>query len=152
MITPNGLYQWKPVPFGLCSAPSCFQKIIREITHGLDGITNLLDDIVVIGYGDADHDGKLDALLNTLSKSDATLNYEKCEFGVAELHFAGFTIDQHGVHTLRSNVDALLKIQPPSSVKALHSFLCTANYYLKFVPRFATVVELLRYLHRKVIS
>ena len=59
----------------MCSAFSCFQKIIREIIHGLDGITNLLDDILVIGYCHADHDGKVDALLNTLSKreSDAQL-------------------------------------------------------------------------------
>ena len=36
-------------------------------------------------------------------------------------------------------------------MKELHSFLCTANYYLKFVPRFANVAEPLRYLLRKDI-
>ena len=151
LITPKGLYQWKRVPFGLCSESSCFQKIIREITPGLDGITNLLDDIVVIGYGNADHDGKVDAVLNTLRKSDATLTYDKWEFGVAALHFAGFTIDQHGVRPLPSNADALLKIPAPTAGKERHSFLCTATYYLRFVSPFATIAEQLAYLLRKDI-
>ena len=85
----------------------------------------------------------------TISKRDATLTYEKCEFGVAELHLAGFPLDQHGVLPVQLNVDALLKIPATTMRKELHSFLCTAKYYLKFVPRFATVAEPLRYLLRK---
>ena len=63
-------------------------------TQGLDVITNLLEDIVIIGYRDAYHDGQLVSLLNTLSTRDPTLTYENCEFGFADLHFAGFTNDQ----------------------------------------------------------
>ena len=102
--------------------------MIREITHGLDRITNLLDDILVIGYGDADHDGKLDALLNTFSKRDATLNYERFECAVADMQFAGLTIDLHYVHPLESNLDALLQILAASKVNELDSFLSTPNY------------------------
>ena len=74
MIIPKGLNQSKMIAFGLASSPACFQKIIREITHGLDAITNPLEDIFVIGYGEPTHKGKLDALLNPLSKRNATLN------------------------------------------------------------------------------
>ena len=60
-----------------CDAPSCSEKIIHEIKHGLYRDTNFLDDIVVIGFGKANHDCKLDALLNTHSKRNASLNYQK---------------------------------------------------------------------------
>ena len=62
------------VPFGKCYGASCFQNIIGEITHGLDAITNLLYDILVIGSADGDKDAKLSALLNTLeARCDAHL-------------------------------------------------------------------------------
>ena len=57
----------------MCSAPPRLLNIIREMTPCIAGITNLLDDILVIGYGHAAQEGKLDAVLNTLSKGDATL-------------------------------------------------------------------------------
>ena len=58
-------------------------------------ITNLLDDIVVIGYGDSDHDGNLDAT-SQHSKRNAAQKNELCELDEAEMHFACLSIDQHG--------------------------------------------------------
>ena len=55
-----------------------------------------------------------------------TLKYEKCEFCVAELHFAGFTIDQHGVRPLQWNVDAFLKIPAPTSITFIAHFATVA--------------------------
>ena len=75
----------------------------------------------------------------------------RSEFCVAALHFACFTIDPHGVGPLQSNEDAVLKFSAPTSVKELHSFLCTANYYFNFVPRFAKISEPICYLLRKDI-
>ena len=68
IITPKGISQWKMVTVWFCSAALYFQKFIRNFSHGLGWSTNLLEDIVLIGYGDAEHDHKLDALDNTRSE------------------------------------------------------------------------------------
>ena len=149
MITPKGLYQWKRVPFGLSSAPSCFQKIIRSIIADCEGTTNLLDDIAIAGFDRQDHDRKLNNVLAQLNKHHATINFEKSRFGVEQIDFVGFTISRGGVLPLQSNVEALQKIPRPTSAKEVHSFLSTANYYLKFVRDFATIAEPLRELLRK---
>ena len=56
-----------------------------------------------------------------------------------------------GLTPLRSNVEALMTIQAPTNHKELHSFLSTANYYLKFVPNFSNVSEPLRKLLRQSV-
>ena len=94
MITPKGLYQWKRVPFGLSSAPSCFQKIIRSIIADCEGTTNLLDDIAIAGFDRQDHDRKLNNVLAQLNKHHATINFEKSRFGVEQIDFVGFTISR----------------------------------------------------------
>ena len=120
----QGLYQRNRVHFGLCAPPSCLQKIILEITHGVDGITNLQYDILVVGYGDADHATMLDALIDTISKRNATLSYERSEIGVADLHIAGLTIDQRCVRPIQSILDALIEFPEARTVKELDCFLC----------------------------
>ena len=149
MITHRGLYQWTRVPFGLNSAPSCFQKIIRTILEGCPRTTNFIDDIVVAGVGTVDHDRNLDMVLHRLHEYNATINFDKSKFCVDTIDFVGFTISKDGVLPLQSNVDALLKITPPTNIKELHSFLGTANFYLKFVRNFADISEPMRRLLRK---
>ena len=152
MITQKGLFQWKRVPFGLSSAPSCFQKIIRMIIADCEGATNLLDDIAIAGIDLADHDRKLDKVLSCLNKFHATINFEKSKFGVASINFVGFTVSASGVRPLQSNVEAVANTTRPINAQQVHSFLSTANYYLKFVRDFATVAEPLRRLLRKEVE
>ena len=80
MIAHNGIYQWKRVPFGLCSAPSCIQKMIPDMRDGFEASTNLLEEIVAFASHDADDDGKLVWVLHHLSKHWATITFEKAEF------------------------------------------------------------------------
>ena len=57
-----------------------------------EGSTNLLDDIDELGKHNAEHDRKLDAVLERMSEDGATINIDKAEFRVHELHFIGFTM------------------------------------------------------------
>jgi hypothetical protein len=46
-VTDEGLYRFKLVCFGIFSEPAAFQKIIKSITTGHDGVVNLLDNVLV---------------------------------------------------------------------------------------------------------
>ena len=47
----GGLYQWTVMPFGLCKAPSTFERLMENIMAGLQWEVLLvyLDDIIVFG-------------------------------------------------------------------------------------------------------
>ena len=55
--TPDGLYEFKVMPFGLCNAPATFQRLMDRVLHGLKWPSCLvyIDDIVVVGANFKEH-------------------------------------------------------------------------------------------------
>ncbi|KAK8761932.1 hypothetical protein V5799_026804 [Amblyomma americanum] len=51
-ITPDGLFEFKVMPFGLCSAPATFQRVMNTVLAGLKWQICLvyLDDVDVFAY------------------------------------------------------------------------------------------------------
>ena len=141
MIKPNGLYQWTRVPFGLCAAQSSFKKIISIIIDGCPRTKKLLDDIILAGVGYGEHDKNLEMVFQKFTEFNATANASKCSFGGASVECAGHQICKDGVRSLQFIVEALFKIEPPTNVKEVPTFLSTANYYLRFVPYFAEIAR-----------
>lgn len=45
--TPSGLYQFRTMPFGLVNAPATFSRLMRKLLHGMEGVDNFIDDIIV---------------------------------------------------------------------------------------------------------
>ncbi|GBN10193.1 Transposon Ty3-I Gag-Pol polyprotein [Araneus ventricosus] len=79
-ITPYDLFKFQLLLFGISSAPEVFQKRIRECLKGLDGVIGMMDEFVVCGETEQEHDVKLYQLLQRLQDSGWTLNAEKCQF------------------------------------------------------------------------
>ena len=101
MITPFGLYEWQRLPFGLCSsAPSSFQKIIAELINGIPGVKNLVDDIIICGTTQAEHDERLKRVLQNLAEHDVVINTEKSSFSVDAVDFVGHRVTPQGVSPL----------------------------------------------------
>ena len=144
----EGVFRFKRLPFGLCSAPSAYQQIISSIIKPVTGAVNLLDDILVYGTTVAQHDARLRRVLSLLSKHNCTVNTKKCVLGQSQVEFNGHLISANGVLPLSNHVEAITKIPVPQSPAELKRFLATAAYLLKFVPSFATIVEPLRALLR----
>ena len=52
-----------------------------RLLEGLSGVLCLMDDVIVFGSSQEEHDTRLIATLEQLEEVGVTLNSQKCEFG-----------------------------------------------------------------------
>lgn len=116
-LTPEGRYCFNKLPFGISSAPEVFQKRMKMI---LKGIVYLIDDILVFGTDQTEHDQHLAAVMERL---EATLNREKCKFSQKTVNFMGHVIDQHGIRADPAKTSAILEMKPPANITDLRRFM-----------------------------
>ena len=92
-----GRYRFKRLPTGICVAPEIFQRKMTELLDGLPGAECFLDDIVVSGGSEEEHDKNLKNVLDVIKKSGLKLNEEKCVFRQKQIEFLGHIISAEGV-------------------------------------------------------
>ena len=148
-VTHMGVFRYTRMPFGLSSAPSCFQKIMATIFAAVPEVVVYLDDIVVHGETLASHDERLSRVLDILSSHNLTVNEEKCNFAASAIEFVGFRLTSDGLSPLHSNVDAVLRLPEPSCPAQLSSFLGMTAYYLRFLPHYSETTTPLHALLKK---
>lgn len=84
-ITPDGLFEFKVMSFGLCDAPSTFEPMMDFLLRVFHWSICLclfiyLDDIVVLSTILQEHLERLDKVLSCLRTTGFQLNAEKCHF------------------------------------------------------------------------
>ncbi|CAC5390626.1 unnamed protein product [Mytilus coruscus] len=78
-ITPFGRYCCNRLPFGINSASEFFQKRMSETVEGYQGVLCHMDDVLVFGSSQEEHDERLEKILEAIGKAGLTLN-EKWNF------------------------------------------------------------------------
>ena len=143
-ITPFGRYQFHRLPFGITSAPEHFQRRVSEILSGIEGTVSMMDDILVFGKDQEEHDKNLNKALQRIEKAGLTLNRDKCEFSRISISFLSQTIDSSGVHPDPNKVSAIKNVPVPQSVSEIRRFLGMVNQQSKFIPNLADKTKPLR--------
>ena len=118
-ITPFGRYCFNKLPFGISSAPEHFQKRMSQILDGLEGVVCQMDDVLVFGKDQQQHDTRLTAVLRRIQKAGVTLNREKCEFSKTKLLFLGHLIDSNGIQADPEKTTAIQQMHTPKNVPEL---------------------------------
>ena len=132
-LTPFGRYCFQRLPFGLKSAPERFQKRMLNELEGLEGVICIMDDILVHGKTQKEHDERLEAVLTRLIRARITLNPEKCEFSRKQLKFAGHSLSAQGIGPDPDKTAAIEKMERPQNVAELRRFLGMINHQQKFI-------------------
>ena len=148
-ITPFGRFCFNRLPFGITSAPEHFQRRMSEILSGLEGVVCLVDDILICGKTQAEHDERLIAVLTRLSEAGLTLKKEKCELNRTSIKFLGQLVDETGVKPDPDKILAIQGMKPPTNITELRRFLGMINQLNKFSPNLADRTKPLRDLLSK---
>ncbi|CAB3386282.1 Hypothetical predicted protein [Cloeon dipterum] len=133
ICTPFGLFEFIFMPFGLRNAAQTCQRLLDEITQGLDFCFPYLDDILIASKNEEEHKAHLRTLFKRLSDHGILLNIAKCELGVAEIDFLGYKITAEGTKPRNERVDAISKFPKPETCGQLRSFLGMLNFYHRFL-------------------
>ena len=96
-----------------------------------------MDDILVYGKSQEEHDKHLTAVLHKVAAAGITLNLEKCEFSCKEIKFLGQLVDKQGIRADPNKVKAIQQMKEPKNVTELHRFLGMINQLGKFTPNLA---------------
>ena len=150
--TPFGRYRWLRLPFGIKTAPEEYQRRIHESLQNLNGIEDIVDDILCVGEGDTyesaveDHDKNLIALLERCREKNIKLNPKKLQLSKQEVPYIGHLLTPDGLKPDPNKVKAILEMPTPTEKQSLQRLLGMITYLAKFLPNLSDVTEPLRRL------
>ncbi|KZS06405.1 Uncharacterized protein APZ42_030154, partial [Daphnia magna] len=131
-VTADGIYQFKVMAMGLCSAPGTFQRMVDVVLRGLRWTTCLvyLDDIVVYSRSLDEHVQGLRGVLGRLGGENLKVKEEKCTYTQPQLRALGHFVDKNGVSPDPKQVQSVRDFPHPpvggsraSKVKNIRAFL-----------------------------
>ena len=146
---PYGTYAYRRMPFGLCNAPTTFQRCIMSIFSDFieDIMEVFMDDFSIYG---SSFDACLDNLTKVLQRCEEinlVINWEKCHFMVTKGVVLGHIVSEKGIEVDKAKIEVIEKLPPPTSVKGIRSFLGHAGFYRRFIKDFSKITKPLLIVH-----
>ena len=127
------------MPFGLCNAPSTFERLMERVLTGLQWEVLLvyLDDVIVYATNVEDEIRRLGVVFQRFRGANLKLKPKKCSLFQAEVLYLGHVVSEAGVGTDPAKVESIRDWPVPENVRDVRSFLGLAAYYRKFIPNFS---------------
>ena len=141
ITTPFGLYEFVRMPFGLRNAAQTFQRFIDQVLRGLPFCYAYIDDVLIASPTPEEHKTHLHTIFNRLREFGIIINPTKCVLGVPSLHFLGHLVDSQGIRSLEEKVAAVQTFVQPGSRRSLRKFLGLINFYHRFIPNCAQILQ-----------
>ncbi|EYC40353.1 hypothetical protein Y032_0618g710 [Ancylostoma ceylanicum] len=142
----EGLYEFEVLPFGLCTSPAVFQRMMDMVLDELgvkDTEVFVYIDILVATDTKEKHFQVLQMVLGAMRKANLRLKPQKCHFLNEKVEFLGHVIQANGVSTDPDKIRKMTDYPTPKNVGELRTFLGMASYYRKFILRFAKIAKCL---------
>ena len=139
--THRGLFRYTRLPFGVATALAIFQRTMESLLGDLRHVCIYLDNILVTVESEAAHLQNLAAVLERLESAGFCLKHEKCFFMISEVEYLGYSISSKGIQPVSVKVRALKHDPRLRDVSQLRWFLGLLNYYWKFLPNLATLLQ-----------
>ncbi|CAH8653370.1 unnamed protein product [Schistosoma intercalatum] len=141
ITTPFGLFEFVRMPFGLRNAAQTFQRFIDNLLRDMPFAQGYIDDLLIASPDLQSHEQHVQAVLKRLDEHGINIHQSKCVFGVQTLEFLGHTISPEGIKPIKKEVDTIKQYPVPSSLTQLRSFLGLINFYRRFIPGCAQLMQ-----------
>ncbi len=137
--TRHGLFEFAVMPFGLCNAPSTFQRTMNDALRGLLGISVVcyLDDLLVFSDNVESHLLHLRQVFERLQENSFHLHPAKCNLLQSSVRFLGHVVSATGITADPAKIAKVREWPTPTTGSQLRSFLGFAGYYRRLVKDYA---------------
>ena len=144
------------MPMGLNISSPIWQSYINAILNCLQSrkyCEAIMDDLLLITPTKSSHFKKLEDLLKALCKNGLKISPKKCQLFKTNLQYMGNTIfirnKRVGIRPLRSRIEAIQKLKPPTTIKGCRSFVGMVNFVSLFCPVLQKLLKPIYDLTRK---
>lgn len=101
-----GHYWYRGFPYGLTSAPEVFHRCFTNIFEGLQGVEVYINDIIVWGSNEDEHQKRLEKVLERAKNAGVRFKRNNCKFGVSEVRYVGHIFSTDGLKPVILSVDS----------------------------------------------
>lgn len=147
--TPFGRYKFLRLPFGISASPEIFQNIMSEEFSDIPGVIIYIDDFLIHGKTEQEHDERLRLVLERARKIGLRFNEKKCQFNQTSVKYLGHIFNTNGMSIDPSRIEAIEKLESPTSKEELQRFLGMVNYIGSFLKNLSLECSNLRQLLKK---
>ena len=142
-VTPDGLFQFKVMAFGLANSPPQFASLMDLVLSGLknEKVLCYVDDLIIYSRTIEEHLQKLDKVLSRLKSENLLLQPSKCKLLYNEISVLGFIVNSEGVKIDPSMLNAVTKLENPKTKKHVQKLLGFFSYFRKFIRNFGDIVR-----------
>ncbi|RDX85240.1 Retrovirus-related Pol polyprotein, partial [Mucuna pruriens] len=151
---PFGTFADTQMLFGLCNAPSTFQRCMISILSDLleDCIEVLMDDFTVYAESFETCLENLSCVLTRCIETNLVLNFEKCHFIVTKEIVLGHLVSSRGIKVDKAKDNIITSLSNPASMREVRLFLGHVCFYGRFIKNFSKIALPLSKLFQKDVD
>ena len=147
--TPQGLFQFKTMPFGLVNSGATFCRLMRQVLANVPNVDSFVDDMWIFTETWEAHMTSLRQVLDRLRSAKLTAKPSKCFIGYSSIECLGHNIVGHTVRPQEDKIQAIREATQPQTKHQMKSFLGLAGFYRRFIPSFSLIASPLTDLTKK---
>ena len=116
-----GLFQFVRMPFRLVNAGATYERMMRKLLSGMQGVANYVDDVILYSATWDEHMFSLRELFNRVKETSLTMKPSKCSVASTQVDFVGHKVGADQLTTQMDKVERVRNAELPHNKTQVRS-------------------------------
>lgn len=140
----GGLYEFIHAGFGLTVLPAAFTRVVKcALGPPNPDLESWLDDLLILSCTRNEDLAPVTDVLTRLSRAHLSIDYADSEFCAPSQEFLGMIVDDTGIKTSPSKLDAIANMPEPTNFEQPRPFRVLTGYLRNFLSESNIIVATL---------